>query len=302
MSDTTMTEILVTMPDGSASRVLISPAQVGQAAAAAAAARPLVMVWPGFGMGAHYYRPIAGELARRGFPVAVGELRGQGSSTARASLTDRWGYHDLASCDYPRTIRAVKSRLDLPADHPTVLLTHSMGGQIGALLLARPEAADLGLVGMMGVGTGSPFHRAFPNPERRRLLLGGALMRAVSAVLGFWPGGPLDAAHYGRQSGVHLREWSTFGRTNSLAKLKGQDIDYMAAMQEVRVPVLLTRYRNDEFCTVASCRALGNLLPRSYARVEEFDGDLGHNRWAREPDAVVDRFEEFLAQVGVPVS
>lgn len=298
MSD--MSSVLVVMPDGSASTVLLAPAApaVSGADGADGTVRPLVMIWPGFGMGAHYYRPMAAELARRGFPVAVGELRGQGSSTAVASLTHRWGYHDLASRDYPRTIRAVKSRLDLAADHPTVLLTHSMGGQIGSLLLARPEAADLGIVGLLGVGTGSPFYRTFPNPERRRLQVGGIMMRGVSAVLGFWPGGPLDIAHYGRQSGVHLREWAKFGRTNSLAKLKGQDIDYMAALQEVRVPVLLTRYTNDDFCTVASCRALGNLMPRSYARVEELPGDLGHNRWAREPVGVADRLEEFLAQIG----
>ena len=285
--------ILVAMPDGSASRVLVFRAQ-----GPADTDRPLIMIWPGFGVGAHYYRPVAEELSRRGFPTAVGELRGQGSSTAVASASDRWGYHDLASEDYPRTIRAVKARLDLAADHPVVLLTHSMGGQIGALLLARPEAHELGVTGLMGVGTGSPFSRAFPNPERRRLRIGGLVMGAVGRVLGFWPGGRFDPSGYGRQSGVQVREWARFGRTNALDRLRGRDLDYMAALQEVRVPILFTRYSNDDFCTVDSCRALANLMPRAYPRVEELPGTLGHNRWAREPGDISDRFEAFVERIG----
>ncbi len=65
-----------------------------------------------------------------------------------------------------------------------------MGGQIGSLLLARPEDRELGLIGLMGVGTGSPFARAFPNPERRRLRIGGLMMGTVGRILGL-AGGPL---------------------------------------------------------------------------------------------------------------
>ena len=296
-SATTPSSMYVSMPGGSVSTVLLYPAAAQFSSAAAGSPRPLVVVWPGFGMGARYYRPLAEELARRGFPVAVGELRGQGSSTAVASLSSRWGYHDMASQDYPRTVRAAKAWFDLEEDHPTVLLTHSMGGQIGALFLARPEAAELGVVGMMGVGTGSPYHRAFPDPEKRRLRIGGVVMRAVSSVLGYWPAGPLDVANYGRQSGVHLREWARFGRTNSLEDLKGRDIDYMDAMQKVSVPVLLTRFVDDDFCTVESCRALASLLPKTFARIEELPETLGHNRWAREPGPVADRLEAFVGQI-----
>jgi predicted alpha/beta hydrolase len=293
MTGTAPQSCLVVMPDGSASRVLMYPPTPG------IPARPLVVIWPGFGMGAHYYRPIAAELASRGFPVAVGELRGQGSSTALASFSDRWGYHDLATQDYPRTVRSAKSWFDLPSDYPTVFLTHSMGGQIGALVLARPEAEDLGLRGMMGVGTGTPFHRAFPNPERRRLRLGAVMMPAVSRLLGHWPSGPLDITNYGRQSDVQLREWARFGRRNALDRLRGRDIDYMAALQKLRLPVLLTRFSNDDDCPRASAEALARLMPKAYPHVEEFPETLGHNRWAREPGIVAGRFERFIGEIGL---
>lgn len=274
--------VAVTMPDGSTSPVLLFPGGT----------RPLVMVWPGFGMGARYYRPVAEALAAAGHPVAVGELRGQGASTAVATRRDRWGYHDLAAEDYPRSIRAAKQALGLPEDHPTVLLTHSMGGQIGVLFLSRPEAAELNVTGMTGVGSGSPYFRTFPNPERSRLHVGGYLMQGVSRALGYWPDGRLDITNYGRQSDVHLGEWARFGRHNTLRNLRGADRDYMAAMQDVQVPVLLTRFSNDTYCTVASCDALACLIP---AEVEELAGTLGHNRWAREPDALVGRFLAFVA-------
>ena len=61
--------------------------------------KPLVILWPGFGVGARYYEPIAKELAARGWIIAIGELHGQGESTAAASRTQDWGYHDLASSD-----------------------------------------------------------------------------------------------------------------------------------------------------------------------------------------------------------
>ena len=269
----------VTMPDASTSPVRLYPGD-----------GPLVVVWPGFGMGARYYRPMAEALVDQGFSVAVGELRGQGDNTAVATRKDKWGYHDLASQDYPRTIHGAKTALDLPTDHPTYMLTHSMGGQIGSLFLARPESAELNLRGMMGVGSGSPYYRTFPNPERSRLKVGGYLMGGVSKVLGYWPEGRLDVANYGRQSGVHLGEWAKFGRHNTLSDLAGQDINYQAAMADVDVPVLLTRFSNDTYCTVESCDALADLIP---AEVEEFDGTLGHNRWAREPQVVAERFTAF---------
>lgn len=274
--------VAVSMPGGSTSPVLLFPG----------GDRPLVMVWPGLGMGARYYRPIAEALAERGFPVAVGELRGQGASSAVATRTQWWGYHDLASQDYPRSIREAKTALDLTPDHPTVLLTHSMGGQIGSLFLARPEAGELNVVGMMGVGSGSPYFRTFPNPERNRLHLGGYLMQGVSKVLGYWPDGKLDVTNYGRQSGVHLGEWARFGRHNRLTRLHGADVDYMESMRSVDVPVLLTRYSNDTYCTVESCEALAELVP---AQVEEFPGTLGHNAWARQPEDVSARLDAFVA-------
>lgn len=293
------TEVAVTMPDRS-----ISPVRVFSAASGAERSggqAPLVMIWPGFGMGGSYFRPIAGELADRGYPVAIGELRGQGASTARATREVRWGYHDLAAVDYPRSIRAVKAHLGLPTNHPTVLLTHSMGGQVGSLFLARDSARELGVSAMFGVGSGSPYLPSFPGPMRRRLGLGTVVLGGGGRVFGYWPGkiGGFDPVGYGRQSGQHMREWRRLALTNSFAGLGGADLDYPAALRQVRMPVLLTLFTNDDDCPRASSAALAEHLPNADVEIEELAGELGHNRWARQPQIVADRFETFLRDTGL---
>ena len=283
----------VRLPDGSISPVYVFPAQ----GSAAGEDKPLVAIWPGFGMGARYFRPTAQELADRGYPVVIGELRGQGRSSAKASRTARWGYHDTASQDYPGTIRAAKEELGLSFDHPTVLLTHSMGGQVASLFLARPEATELNVVGMMGVGTGSPYKEGFVGADRRRVAIGSLFMTAVSTVFGFWPAGRVDLAGYGRQSGVHVKEWTRFAHTNSLADLKGQDLDYEAGMKEVSIPIVLTRFTDDKDCTLASAAYLADKFNPENVHVEQLIGGLGHTRWARKPERVADRLEQFVASL-----
>lgn len=279
----------VHLPDGS-----ITPVELF----AGGRHKPLVMMWPGFGMGAYYYLPMARELNSRGYPVAIGELRGQGVSTARATRRNRWGYHDLAAVDYPSCISQAKQQLELPPDHPTVLLTHSMGGQIGSLFLARNDAAQLNVRAMMGVGSGSPHLAAFTGPMRRRLRLGTQVLGRGGGTLGFWPGkiAGFDPVGYGRQSGIHMSEWRRLALHNTFTPLTGADIDYPAAMREVETPVLLSYFSNDADCPRASCAALAEHLPQADLAIEELAGELGHNRWARQPQIVADRFEGFLDQ------
>ncbi|KQB87043.1 alpha/beta fold hydrolase [Corynebacterium lowii] len=284
----TQETVWVPLPSGDRSPALVWAGELS---------KPLVMIWPGLGVGASYYRPLAEELHRRGYPVAVGELRGHGESTARASRSNNWGYHDLAAQDYPLTLRAVKEHLELPMAHPTVLLTHSMGGQIGVLFLARPEARELGLRAMMGVGSGSPYLPSFPTPMRRRIRTGTLLMGGFGKVLGYWPGkiAGWDPSHYGRQAGRHMWEWGKLAWRNTYADLSGADVNYPAALAQVKLPVLLCYFDNDDSCPEASARSLAEHLPAAQIQCGELAGGLGHNRWARQPQIVVDRLEEFYA-------
>lgn len=299
-------DLPVGLPDGTTTTASVyyrgddaadAAGDAGAAGARGYEERPLVVLWPGFGMEARYYRPLCQELAARGYAVAVGELRGQGRSSARATKEHRWGYHHLASQDYPLTIEAAKEHLGLARDHATVLLCHSMGGQIASLFVARSEAAELGVIGVMSVGAGSPFYKGFTGRNYYRLRWGTPLMLGTAKVLGYVPEGRYDFAGYGRQSVMHIQEWVRFGHTNRLDNLHDEDIDYVAAKQEATIPFLLTFMGNDDDCPVASAENLASALPKAALPVEELPGNLGHNRWAREPQVVADRLDRFVAEL-----
>ena len=107
--------------------------------------KAIVVFFPGFGMGARYYWPMAQELRDRGFGVLVSELRGQGGQTAKATRRHQWGYHELAAVDYPAAVAAARTEFEEPGERlPVYLMCHSMGGQIGALYLRarRPTTSS----------------------------------------------------------------------------------------------------------------------------------------------------------------
>ncbi|MCP1388479.1 alpha/beta fold hydrolase [Corynebacterium sp. TA-R-1] len=275
----------------SKSPLVIAPPETFPAADASAP-RQLVVVMPGMGMEGRYYRPIAQALADAGFPTAIGELRGQGRSPQKATRANQWGYHHVASEDFPQTIIEAKRALALADDHSVILLTHSMGGQVGVLFMARPEARELNVVGLLGVGAGSPWYRAFPWRDRLKYGLGIQTIWAFTQLIGFWPGDKVKiGGTWGRHPRTYINEWARMNRAGKRGELAGADIDYVAAMGEIEAPVVLTRFTNDRDCTVASAEKLAE--PVASARVEELDGGLGHNKWAREPEIVVKRMLEF---------
>ncbi|MCG7439025.1 alpha/beta fold hydrolase [Corynebacterium freneyi] len=255
--------------------------------------KAIVVFFPGFGMGARYYWPMAQELCDRGYGVLVSELHGQGEQTAKPTRRNQWGYNELASNDFPEAVATARAEFETSGERlPVYLMCHSMGGQIGSLYLSRPEAD---VDGMITVGSGTPHHIRFTGDERRRLRWGGPVMWSVSRLLGYWPAGPLDLAGYGRQSGRHVREWAMFARDGRLRPATA-DMDYAREMPKVTTPVLMLTCDGDRDCTPESAMDLASRLPKA-ARFEFLDHRLGHNRWAREPEAVADRFERWLDEL-----
>lgn len=90
-----------------------------------------------------------------------------------------------------------------------------------------------------------------------------------------------------------------FARNGRLHPTKA-DIDYEREMPKVTTPVLMLTCDGDRDCTPDSAMDLASRLPKA-ARFEFVDRRLGHNRWAREPEAVADRFESWLGELDAGV-
>lgn len=281
----------VVMPDKSITPLLVfSPEETP---------RGVVVLWPGLGMGARYFTPMARELVSRGYGVVLSELRGQGGQTSRATRSNQWGYHDLASQDYPRVTAAARAHFEekYPVGEgedrvPLYFMCHSMGGQIGMMYLSRPEAdVDAAIF----IGSGIPHYVNFTGKQRWRLRYGSLVMRALSTALGYWPDGRFDVAGYGRQSGRHIREWVRYSAVGRL-KASHADQNYDREQLQITTPILVLTCGGDYDCPPESARDLAARLPKA-ARYGYVPERLGHNRWAREPKAVADRFEDFLDSV-----
>lgn len=283
--------IPVRMHDGS-----ITPLRIFNATPGVRSTRRIIVFWPGFGVGASYYDPIAKELASRGFDVALAELHGQGDSTAVATRRNRFGYQTAAQYDYPTAIRAARETFHATPQTPVTLMAHSMGGQIGTLFLARPEAQELNVTSGFFIGSGSPYYKNFTDREYRRLRYGMPLMRAVSLLLGFWPGGKLDIAGYGRQSVQHIKEWSRFVEKDELHPTN-PDVNYPELLSNCHTHLTLVRSTNDADCPPDSIAGLAKLLPNATITVKEIEKPYGHNHWARKPKEASDLLEEFANQL-----
>lgn len=279
------------MPDGSVTPLLVFYPD-GQP-------RGIVVLWPGLGMGARYFTPMARELASRGFGVALSELHGQGNQTARASRRNQWGYHDMASQDYPLVVAKAREHFadKYPVEEwgerlPLYFMCHSMGGQIGMMYLSRPEAdVDAAIF----IGSGVPHFVNFSGRERYRLRYGSPVMSVLSTALGYWPGGKFDLAGYGRQSGRHIREWVRYAAVGTL-RPSHTDVNYDRAQLQTTTPILVLTCGGDRDCPPESAKELASRLPKA-ARYGYVPERLGHNRWAREPQIIADRFEDFLDTV-----
>ncbi|RDG34863.1 alpha/beta fold hydrolase [Streptomyces corynorhini] len=232
---------------------------------------PLVVVWPALGVRARYYRRFAAALVAHGLGVAVVDLRGYGDSLPRPDSSARYGYHELATVDFPAVFGALRERAP---GSPVFLLGHSIGGQIGLMYAAR-NPADV--AGILLVAAGTPHFRTYPGVSGLIPLLGTNTVAAVARLRGYWPGDVLRFA--GRQSRVLVGDWARMARTGRYRPV-GADIDYEELIAAVRLPVLAVSVGGDLLAPPGAVDALCGLLRGATVSRWHHGERLGHTGWA----------------------
>ncbi|MGW4633391.1 alpha/beta hydrolase family protein [Nocardia sp. NPDC004415] len=248
--------------------------------------RPVVVIVPGLAVPGEFYEYFGGQLAARGFDVAIGELRGNGDSP-RPGTDSTYGYHELVSVDFPAMLQAVRDRF--PGSTP-YLLGHSMGGQLAALYAARVRGR---LGGLILLASGTPYFRGYRGVLAPGVLVGTAAVAVAANLTGFWPGDLLGRRAYGRQSKVLMSDWARLARTGRFVPV-GADIDYEERMTRLKFPVLSITVTGDELAPQSSADHLLSKLPAAQVTRWLQPEALGHNGWITDPVSTVDAVEKWL--------
>ena len=162
------------------------------------AARGSVVIAAATGVRQNYYAPFATWLAAQGWRVWTFDYRGMGDSAPAQGLR---GYRASLS-DWVRDYEQVvaHARADLP-QAPLLLLGHSLGAQLPGLF-----AAEHGINGLLGVGSGSGYWRHLA-PAVRRLspFFWHVVVPLSTALCGYFPGRRLGMV--GDLPAPAIRQW-----------------------------------------------------------------------------------------------
>lgn len=279
--------------DGHRSEARFFPATPG----APSPLRARFAVFPAMGVRARYYDPLGEALAAAGCDAIVAELRGQGTSSHRASRRCDWGYETALRQDWPAVLAAFEARTGGPPGEsarpgaecarPLYLLGHSLGGQVSSLYLAAHPGAASGLV---LVASGTNWHRNWGFPRGLAMLARIQAGGLVARGLGYFPGRTLGFGAL--QARQEIVDWAATGRHGRFVP-RGAGLDYEAALARLRTRVFAFTFEGDDYATPAAADHLtGKLRAARVVRRHLTAADvpaecLNHFAWARAPEPVL---------------
>ncbi|NUT05513.1 MAG: alpha/beta fold hydrolase [Hamadaea sp.] len=246
---------------------------------------PFFVVFPAMGVPARYYSQLVTRLTADGCGVAVADLRGTGESRPKATRAAQYAMTDLAD-DVGSVLAATA---ELRAGRRTFLLGHSLGGHAGVIHLAR-SAPENPVDGLILIASGLPLWRLF-GARSLGVLTFAEGIRAVSALLGHWPGWGFG----GRQSRGVIQDWAHTARRGEFAPRLG----VADRLGDITLPVLAISVDTDQYTPPPTIDLLvgkltGAKVTRVHVTEDEAGAPLDHFRWARTPGAIVDRVTAWL--------
>lgn len=250
---------------------------------------PSIFFIPAMGVAVSYYDSMLSSWSREyGRHIMAVELRGMPLSFTTAMRRERFGYSTLIRDDFVAFVQQTGL-----SESGFVVVGHSLGGQLALLATAadtiRPQA-----VVMVASGTSSPASQSRKSAQRwRRAHVW--IIRAVSAIVGFWPGDWFGFG--GRQPRTMMADWTREAHDGGYA-LPDDAFDYEIAIGALTCPALMVSLEGDRTIPLLAVNHLRARLPDRVQHVRlasRASTAFDHLRWARsEPDPVIEVVEAWL--------
>lgn len=216
---------------------------------------------------------MAWALAEAGFEAVVLDARGHGGSD-RAAGRD-WVFEDWGRLDVPAVVEHVTA-----PDRSALLVGHSAGGASMLIALAGEPAVRQRAAGLVLLGTPVPWLQRW-----RRVGAWG--IRALSRLLGRFPARLVGLGPEDELPGV-MAQWMTWNLRRAWVGEEG--FDYVAALRDVRVPVLGMSGAGDSVLAPPdACRALVEMLGSPDRRYVLAGRETGFSEDFDHPGIVVSR-------------
>lgn len=239
-----------------------------------AAPETRVLISPAMGVPARVYRRLAEALTETGFDVGIVPRRGIEEGSEPPSRRTDWSYADEAA-DLADAVVAARTAA---AGTPVLVIGHSLGAQLAAMVALRDDDAPDGIV---AIGASIPHFRHY-GLRGVPLAALAASVTPVSAVAGRWPrrgfGGPTPRAL--------MRQWARMVLTRRAPfPLDGR----------ISVPTLSIRLHDDEIVSGRAADAYdsafdpGAITRRCHRASDGSAGGLAtHLGWTRTPDRIAE--------------
>jgi predicted alpha/beta hydrolase len=276
-------QLTVSFRDGSFTELTVMPSDDPNA--------PVVVCLPAMGVSAGYYEVLGDALADAGFHAVLADLRGNGTSSVRASRQANFGYAEILEMELPAIVKSVCEEL---GTDQVMILGHSLGGQLGVLFAAQSSQVSHVVL----VASGSGWYRKVPGRLSARRFVELQLLFAVTLVHGFLPEWFPFA---GREARRLIRDWGYECMTGRY-RVARTSVDYEAALGASEVPALFLAFPDDPYVPDPCWRHLASKLTAADVAEQRITPEelrmkkSDHFRWVLRPQPVVDRMQQWLRE------
>jgi len=252
-------------------------------------ARHALLLLPALGIRSQLYEPLAADLAQQGCSVCLLEQRGQGRSTLRPSYRVNISMSDYLDQDIPASLDWIQKR---SGELPLLLGGHSLGGHLSTLYAG---IEPLRIKGIVHIACSFPYFRDFPTIRSWQIRFLSLLVSMARIFPGYFPGAVIGFA--GRESSTLMNEWRHWALSGNFDFDPSRPL--AQGVKSYLGPVISIGLADDDFaCEAGIKRALSLFNEHQVTRLElghEQQGPyLGHFKWARQPDGVVNALIEWM--------